>query len=249
MSYLLYPLAIYALILALRYIINFLQIRKTVLQYPKYQLKKGDSVPAYLKKLFATAIQELEQFGFKPCSYLQIEPTIKVYPPINWEILLYNQACKTYATVGIRRPIEPVYLFDIEFCSVFQDKSLLLTMNGKAYGLVGENPNLIVQDVYTAKTSVQWQAHQDKINELSATKTSCGLPPESFTKMFKIVFQDLINCTVKAGKIWKLLIFRVSFVGWVEVRNPTHLLGSLGLAQPTKKWRGYCLKNRAFEYV
>ncbi|MCL1463967.1 hypothetical protein [Argonema galeatum] len=37
MQYLLYPIAIYALLYVIHYLITFLQIRKLPVQYPKYQ--------------------------------------------------------------------------------------------------------------------------------------------------------------------------------------------------------------------
>lgn len=204
MQYLIYPIAIYALLIFIRYLITFLLLCKTTLQYPKYQVPTSDKVPVYLKKLFKTPVMELEKFGFKPCSYLQIESMVKSYPPITWEILLYNKALKTYAMVGLRRPVEPVNLFDIGFYTFFQDRSVLLTMNGKAHGLLDEIPNYIIQDPYTAQTSVQWQTHQDGLNQLSATKTPCSLAPETFAKALQTYGKNYVNCLAKAGKIWQI---------------------------------------------
>ena len=103
MQYLIYPIAIYVLLIIIRYLILFLLLYKSQIQYPKYQTTKGDTVPIYLKDLFQTPIKELKQFGFLPCSYLQYQPITKVYEQTNWELLLYNKALKSYATAVIRR--------------------------------------------------------------------------------------------------------------------------------------------------
>ncbi len=197
MQYLLYPIAIYIFLIFIRYFITFLQLCKSQFQYPSYQVTQADTVPSYLKDLFETPIQELEQLGFKPFSYLLYQPIypsyqvtqadtvpsylkdlfetpiqeleqlgfkpfsyllyqpmVKVYQQTNWEILLYNKTLKSYATVVVRRLVEPVNLFDIEFYTFFKEKTLLLTVNGKAHGLIGEIPHTIVQDVYTDRVSV-----------------------------------------------------------------------------------------------
>lgn len=94
MQYLLYPAAIYLLFIVIQYVITFLQLCKAKFQYPKYQVTKSDAVPVYLKKLFQTPIKELEAIGFKPCSYIEYQPVIKVHQQTNWELLLYNQEFK-----------------------------------------------------------------------------------------------------------------------------------------------------------
>ncbi len=59
MQYLIYPLAIYVLLTVIRYLILFLLLSKSQIQYPKYQITKADTVPIYLKDLFQTPIKEL----------------------------------------------------------------------------------------------------------------------------------------------------------------------------------------------
>ncbi|NEU83831.1 site-2 protease family protein [Nostoc sp. UIC 10630] len=201
MQYLIYPIAIYVLLTVIRYLILFLLLRKSQIQYPKYQITKADTVPIYLKDLFQTPIKELKQFGFLPCSYLQYQPITKAYEQTNWELLLYHKALKSYATVVIRRLAEPVNLFDIEFYTFFKDRTLLLTVNGKQHGLIGEFPNTIVQDVYTSKVSVQWQTHQDCLKQLTTSKTACGLSPESFAQALQIQMSGYVSNLAKTGKI------------------------------------------------
>ncbi|GAX45050.1 peptidase M50 [Tolypothrix sp. NIES-4075] len=222
MQYLFYPLVIYALLFVLRYLLVFLQLCKLTLQYPKYQVQTADKVPVYLKKLFKTAIAELEQFGFKPCSYLQVEEMVKRYPSTTWEILLYHKALKTYAKVAIRRPVEPINLFDVEFYTVFQDKTVLLTMNGKQYNVVGEIPNYIIQDSYTASISVHWQAHQDKLSQLTQSKTPCVLAPDVFGNALQAYGKDYINSLAKVKTIQRIKGSELFRVYWLAALKITH---------------------------
>ncbi|MCC5636163.1 tetratricopeptide repeat protein [Nostoc sp. CHAB 5844] len=223
MQYLLYPVAIYVLFIAIQYVVTFLQLCKAKFQYPKYQVTKSDAVPIYLRKLFQTSIKELEQLGFKPCSYLQYQPIIKVHQQTNWELLLYNKESKTYATVVIKRLVEPVNLFDIEFYSFFQDRTLLLTLNGKLHGLIDEIPNTIIQDAYTDQVTVQWQTHQDKLEQLATNKKVCGLAPEAFAKALQSHMTNYVNHLAKSRNILPIKgdeLFQLSWLTSLKMVNP-----------------------------
>ncbi len=224
MQYLFYPLGIYALLILLVYFLVFLRLLKLTLQYPKYEVEKSDKVPVHLKKLFKIAIAELEVLGFKPCCYLQVEEMVKSYPAVSWEVLLYHKAFKTYGKVGIRRPVEPINLFDIEFYTVFQDKSVLLTMNGKQYGVVGQIPNYIIQDSYAALISVHWQTHQDKLTQLNQSKVPCGLAPEVFAKALRVHIKNYINSLVKLGTIRQIKGAELFQVNWLPAFKIVHQL-------------------------
>ena len=209
MQYLLYPVVIYALLVAVSYIITFLQLCKVTLQYPSNKLQTVEDIPVYLQKLFLLPIQELRDFGFELCCYLRVKPILKVYPETNWEILLYNQACNSYAKVGIRHPIEPVNLFDIEFYTFYKDKTCLVTTNGKGNTVIGKIPFFILQDSYTAKTSLQWQFHQDRYAELRTKKIPKLLSPEAVIEALQIYFQNYINSLIKSKYI--LPIYRKNY--------------------------------------
>ena len=217
MQYLIYPIAIYVLLILIRYLILFLLLCKSQIQYPKYQITKADTVPIYLKDLFQTPIKELKQFGFLPCSYLQYQPLSKAYQQKNWELLLYNKALKSYATVVIRCLAEPVNLFDIEFYTFFKDRTLLLTVNGKQHGLIGEFPNTIVQDVYTSEVSIQWQTHQDHLKQLTTSKTPCGLSPESFAQALQTQMSGYVSNLAKTGKTSPIKGTKLFQIHWLTI--------------------------------
>jgi tetratricopeptide (TPR) repeat protein/Zn-dependent protease len=249
MQYLLYPIAFYALLLGIRYFIVMLRLNKLRFQYPKSEIQRAEQVPVHLKQLFQFPIQELRQFSFKPCSYLQVQSMLKLYPPTTYELLLYHSELKTYVKVSIRRPVEPIYLFDIEFYTFFNDRSLLLTMNGKAYGIVGVLPNAIVQDPYTAETSVQWQTHQNRLNQLVATKASIGLAPEAFTRALEAHTKVYIDCLVKAGKLAPLKEAELFQLKGLTILKTTHdvIQGSKKAASVIKQRRQQAKTNTSLQ--
>jgi len=201
MKYLLCAIAFFGLLRGLPYLITFLQLRKLRLQPFRCRLQSRDRAPAHLKKLLQQPIRELVRLGFKPYGYLQVKPMVKLYPPLDWEILLCNKALKTYAKVGLRRPCEPVDLFDIEFYTFFKDRSCLVTLNGKAHGIVGGIPNATVEDPYAAQALAHWQAHQERLKELAQAKAPCGISPATFAQALQASEQNYLDSLVRSGAL------------------------------------------------
>ncbi len=204
MELLLYAIAFYALLFCVRYLLFFVHLRKRTIQYPQYEIQQNNTVPAYLKPLFKQSYIELSQLGFEFCNFLEVTPITKLDFPNDWEILLYHPALKTYATVGIKQMIEPTDLFSIAFFTFFQDKSLLLTLNGTSYGVIGEIPNTIVEDPYTAKLQIHWQTHESRLQQLATTKTPAELAPTAFLNELQQHLKFYIDYQVKTGEIYQL---------------------------------------------
>lgn len=201
MKYLLYAIALCGLLWGIQYLVTFLQLCKLRLQFTRYRLRPGDRAPAYLQKLLQQPLNELTELGFERHGYLQVKPMVKLHPPSDWQVLLYHKPLKTYAKIGIRRPVEPVDLFDIEFYTFFKDKSLLVTLNSKGHGVIGTIPNTVAIDPYAATTAAQWQAHQDKLEAIAATKTPCGISPAWFAKTLQANERQYLESLRDSGTI------------------------------------------------
>lgn len=201
MELLLYAIGFYLLLFIARYLLIFLHLQKLTIQYPHHEIQPSETVPAYLKTLFKQPVTELSQLGFKFCNFLLVNPMIKLDFPKDWEILLYHPVHKTYAIVGIRQGIEPTHLFSTTFFTYFKDRTLLITLNGTSYGLLGEIPNAVVEDPYTPDTRIHWQAHEARLQQLAVTKTPVGLAPADFLKALEQHLKVYIDYQVKAGQI------------------------------------------------
>lgn len=181
--FLLLPLALFVLLFGLRYLLTALHLGKLRLQSPEYCPIGAQQVPVYLKALFQAPLAELKQLGFKPCCYIQIRGLAKTEPESLISLLLYHPGCMTYAILGVKLLTEPVDLFEVDFYTLFADptpteQALLITLNGKAYGVVGSIPQAILQDPYAVDLASQWQMHQQTLSQID--KTACGLAPDRF---------------------------------------------------------------------
>lgn len=142
-----YILIFYGLLLGVNYFIICQRLLKLVLQYTEYEVKTKQQVPTEFINLFSIPISELETSGFKFFSYLQCQDLVYTDYSRNWEVLLYNQVCHTFATIGVRRPPESVNLFAISFITFFGDNSMLITLNGQIHGVIGTIPQAIVNEI------------------------------------------------------------------------------------------------------
>ncbi|UBF25074.1 tetratricopeptide repeat protein [Kovacikia minuta CCNUW1] len=194
-------IAIYALLFIARYLIVFQRLMKYSIQYPKYARKPAEEIPNYFQELFQQPIVQLEQLGFKVCCYLQIKELSSFEIPDTWAVVLSHRELKTFAQVTTRHVFEPSNLFDIEFLTFFRDRTLLLTMNGKAYSVLGEIPNTILQDPYTVHVEDQWQAHSDKLQSLTSARVPCGLSPDGFIQALQAHYQVYVDGLLKFRQI------------------------------------------------
>ena len=214
---LLYPIAIFLLWKVITFLIIFGRLSKIALQYEKYESKELKEFPGHLKQLFKQPVRELKELGFQGCCCLQIEEMFSVGLQKEWGVLLYNQDSQTYAIVKNRRLAEPFYWFNIKLFSFFKDKTMLLTMNGEAHGIIDRIPNSIVQDPYTDRTEVHWQAHRDKFEQLVRSKQPCNLAPTTFLKALAIsVYIDHLAKSRKIFPIEGSKLFRVSWLTAIQ---------------------------------
>jgi hypothetical protein len=177
MEYLLYGLAIYCLLIIGRYLIIFQRLLGLTLQYINYDFTAKDQIPVYIRDLFEIPLLELEQLEFKFCCYLNVAQMTYLDASKTWQMLLYNEEFKTFASVDIRSLPESVKLFTINFFTFLEDGVLLQTMNGQAFGVIGTIPNTILQDPYVVETQQQWQVHKTKLEQL--TETPQEMSPEN----------------------------------------------------------------------
>jgi tetratricopeptide (TPR) repeat protein len=196
MNYLLYLAGAYALLLLVRYVLTFLQLRKNVFQYPSYELT--EMIPDYLKDFLQSPIQELEQMGFQVSSYLQVNPILKLEPVEPWAILLHHKEGQTYGVLEVSSLPAAGNLYSITFTTFFPDGSVLLTTNGKESGILGKFPNTILQDPHTPSTLSQWQVHQDKLNQLP---TPPPLSPQEFTQALVRYLARYMDVLIEAKAI------------------------------------------------
>lgn len=181
----LYPFLVILLLGAIRYALIWSQLLRVSFRYPSYNPQPLASVPSPIQEIFRPERSQLAISGFQLCGYYLVERIDSwsddrgKSPPV-WELLLHQPQLHTYAKVAIRRPVEAVDLFEVEFYTKFTDGTWLMTVNGKAHGILGRIPDTILQDSYAARSDVPWQLHYQKLNILAETHSLAAIEPTDF---------------------------------------------------------------------
>lgn len=134
------------------------------------ELRDRGSVPIYLNKLFGVYEQQLAGLGFDfyHCQIFD-EPVISERSK-RWNVVYFNRSNKCYANISaspLPQPEDPVR---VEFVSIFSDSFKLVTVNGMSHDVLCEIPNVTFIDPYAETVEKQYQAHLEKLMELSQQK-------------------------------------------------------------------------------
>ncbi|MEM9949801.1 MAG: hypothetical protein AAF810_27525 [Cyanobacteria bacterium P01_D01_bin.36] len=62
-------LGVFVLLKFAVYFVTFQKVSSLTLRHPKYHLKQGHEIPAYVGSVLQKPIQELDLLGFQMCSY------------------------------------------------------------------------------------------------------------------------------------------------------------------------------------
>ncbi|MFB2924079.1 MULTISPECIES: site-2 protease family protein [Aerosakkonema] len=179
MQYLIYGLAIYGLLVGAGYFLIFQRLLNVTLQYSKITIDRDNKTPDYVKELFKMPVNEIKKLGFQFCCYCQEET---IFAEKRWQVLLFNKNCQTFAHAVMSALPDRGNQANISFYTYFEDGVVLLTMNGLVHSIIGEMPATIIQDPYAVTTEEQWQAHQEKLDELTSDKEPRNLSLEAFVE-------------------------------------------------------------------
>jgi Zn-dependent protease len=201
LHFFLYGFILIVLFLGIRYAFLWSQILRSSFRYPHYIAQPIASLPSQLQEVFERAIIELSVAGFELCGYYLVERMDDCTDSLVWEVLLWQPQFCTYARVGIRRPIEAVDLFDIDFYTKFEDGTWLMTVNGRAHGIVGRIPRTILQDAYAARSNIPWRFHLQRLRKLAANHSIQAIEPREFILALEAKQCEYIDYLQRRGKI------------------------------------------------
>lgn len=139
--------------------------------------------PEYVIDTLNKAIAELEELGFTHIDYSQIERANVNEEALDWGVLLYHQRQKVYAGVAISEHsgawIPPI---NISLASFFADGGYLYSLNIKSMDVFSlpDADMVLIQNLGFLDITQLWQAHEDKLQELSLIRVTLDLLPTEY---------------------------------------------------------------------
>lgn len=150
------------------------------IQLPKFQLKKGDDLPPYLKKLYADAVKQLTPLGFK-VQHCQLSQDIVVQGPAQkWSLILVHPDTRVFAEISPASTSLDMPGYEVNFWSIAPDGNALLTMNGRGHTVMAEIPGVTIHDPMIQSLHQQYDVHLEERREWSSTTNYQLLNPVAY---------------------------------------------------------------------
>jgi Zn-dependent protease len=184
----LYALAALCLYLVVVFLLVIIQNWARILKPVRFEWL--ETLPAELLPLFDNPTNDLRHLGFERAGYIAVH---NIAGMRTWAVLLYNALARSFALVELHSLPEPYTPFSVEFYTFLGNGELLLTLNGLKHLIIDTIPETILQDPYTTSLESQWQAHHDKLSQLSPVAGAQTLPADDFVQRLEEHYQVYID--------------------------------------------------------
>lgn len=143
----------------LRLVLVLLNLLRHLLQRPAYRKVDEGSCPPWVLEGLQPVIAELQEQGFELQGWLGVRRLFAVARDEVVRALLRAPDGVTWCTVGFADLPDPLHLFHVVFTSFLDDGTALFTVNGTRHTVVGEIPDVRLEDPMALDATAQWQHH------------------------------------------------------------------------------------------
>jgi len=163
-DWLLCAAALPALLLGLRYAIGLVQLRALRLSPRAAAAVNADEVPIALREALADGLAALADLGFTDCRWFRM-PTLLVtrLPCEQWFAVGFHPIDAALGAIVVSDAPEAGWLWEPSFATHFEDRSVLMTTDGRAHALAPFREQLALADDYTGSIAAAWAAHRSRV--------------------------------------------------------------------------------------
>jgi len=159
------------------------KLRGLTIQQPKFQLKKPDELPHYLKKLYADAVKQLTPLGFKIQHCQASRSVIATDNSVNWSLILVQTDTSVIAEISPATTFLDMPGYEVNFWSFAPDGTTLLTANGRGYCVFSEIPGVTIHDPLVLSLHQQYDTHLEERREWSSSTNYQTPNPVEYCKL------------------------------------------------------------------
>ena len=209
-----YLIAVFTLLTALGItgsVIN--QLMGIRIQRPHLLLKDRSELPEYLNAVFENGLKILESLGFE---YHHCQYTLDILchqRNDKWSVVLFNKQTNVYAEISPASSFLDLPGYEIDFWSIANDGSALITLNGRGHTILCGIANAEIHDPMAISFAEAYQSHLNERGDVFGKKPLLSLSNDLYIKvqqkLFDGYFLNLMNerAVVSTGKNQ----FRLSF--------------------------------------
>jgi len=159
------------------------KLRGLTIQPPKFQLKKPDELPPYLKKLYADAVSQLTPLGFKIQHCQASKSVIASDNSVHWSLILVQPDTSVIAEISPATTFLDMPGYEVNFWSFAPDGTTLLTANGRGYTILTEIPGVTIHDPHVLSLHQQYDTHIEERREWSSSTNYQTPNPVEYCKL------------------------------------------------------------------
>jgi len=153
------------------------------IQRSKFQLKKHDKLPTYIKQLYTDAAKQLAPLGFKVHHCQVSQDLVANAVTYKWSLILHHPVTNVYADISPASTSLDMPGYEVNFWSIAPDGNALLTMNGRGHTVLAEIPGVTVHDPQVLSLHQQYDTHIEERREWSSSTNYQSLFPDEYVKL------------------------------------------------------------------
>jgi len=180
---LLYCLGIIPVWLLIYFLIEVNKLLGIRIQRSKFQLKKHDKLPTYVRQLYTDAAKQLAPLGFKIHHCQVSQDLVANAITYKWSLILHHTDSNVFAEISPASTSLDMPGYEVNFWSFAPDGNALVTMNGRGHTILAEIPGVTVHDPQVLSLHQQYDTHMEERREWSSSTNYQCLFPDEFVKL------------------------------------------------------------------
>ena len=181
MEWVLYFVGIMVVLKGWNFLLTVRNLRRIRYKEGGCEVGELEDLPGYLGAFFGQYEGRMEAmgFGFSHCQL--IDGAIEKGGSRQWGVVYYHVEKKCWASLTVGELPDRDNPVAVEYSSCFSDGQRLLTVNGVRHFVLGEMPNVRVNDPYASSLEEQFESHLSELSLLGVNKEAVALGVEEFS--------------------------------------------------------------------
>lgn len=184
------------------FMIRFLtagQLIKLRFKKANYQIVEGP--PEYFVSFIAPCVEELKKLGFEFSYYLLEDGSFEANGLKKWIGVCIDKEKNTSAIINSAGMPEPPFPYYVSFSTCFNDDTMFETVKYLKKAIVGDVPNITIEDAYAGSLEKHYNFHLKKVKE--SKKEAVWLEPETYVAKLNENYSRFPETLEKTGVIAK----------------------------------------------
>lgn len=189
-------------------------------QRPRIRPDNQSEPSGYLLELYQDAIEQLSELGFEKHHWQQTRDIVAHEYADKSALVMIHRQSRVFAEISPASSFLDLPGYEVDFWSIANDGTALITMNGRAHSLLCNIPGGTIHDPMVSSLTEQYQSHLAELAGTFADKATVIVNASTYIKLQQKLLDAYFLTLMKEGSIVSTgnNEFRIS------LRTATHIL-------------------------